>query len=340
MKILVTGVAGFIGMHVARRLLERGEEVIGVDNVNDYYDVNLKLARLDQLTPHGRFHFVKLDIADNESMSSLFSEHRFQRVVHLAAQAGVRYSLKNPHAYIRSNLTGFANILEGCRHHRVGHLVFASSSSVYGANTQMPFSEHHHTEHPITLYAATKKSNEMMAHAYSHLFNLPTTGLRFFTAYGPWGRPDMAPALFTKAILAGEPINVFNQGLLRRDFTYVDDIVESVTRIVDHVAHGSPNFDRSRPDPALSYAPYRIYNVGNHIPVELITFIETLEQSLGKKAVKIMLPMQDGDVPATYADVDDLHSVVGYAPSTPLAEGLAHHTRWYREYYGVPAQAE
>lgn len=336
MKVLVTGCAGFIGMHVAKRLLERGDEVVGIDNVNDYYDPDLKLARLAQLQPHPCFSFRRLDISDGAAMSGLFAAERFPRVVHLAAQAGVRYSLKNPQAYVNSNVTGFLNMLEGCRHHGCEHLVFASSSSVYGANRKLPFSEHDNTDHPVSLYAATKKANELMAHTYSHLFGLPVTGLRFFTVYGPWGRPDMSLALFTRAILEGRPIDVFNHGDMERDFTYVDDIVEGVVRILDVVPQGDPNVDMTEPDPATSYAPYRLYNIGNNRPVKLTRFIELVEASLGRKATLNLLPMQPGDVPATYADVDDLGRAVGFRPSTPLEEGIARYVAWYREYYGAP----
>ena len=338
MKILVTGAAGFIGMHVAQRLLARGDEVVGIDNLNDYYDVNLKLARLEALKPNERFRFEKADISDRNAMSRLFEAEKFQRVVHLAAQAGVRYSLVNPHAYIESNINGFTNILEGCRHHRVEHLVFASSSSVYGGNTRLPFSEHDNVDHPVSLYAATKKSNELMAHAYSHLFRLPATGLRFFTVYGPWGRPDMALFLFTKAILEDRPIDVFNHGKMQRDFTYIDDIVEGVVRVLDRVPKPASSFDPRDPDPATSDAPYRIYNIGNHQPVELMTYIETLEQALGRTAKKNLLPMQAGDVPATYANTEDLRALVGFAPATPVAEGIRRFVDWYRGYYAGGAR--
>jgi UDP-glucuronate 4-epimerase len=333
MKVLVTGAAGFIGMHVALRLLERGDEVVGVDNLNDYYEVALKEARLQQLLPKPGFKFVQLDIADRQAMENLFATEGFNRVVNLAAQPGVRYSLKNPHAYISSNLVGFTNVLEGCRHHSVEHLVYASSSSVYGANTAMPFSVHQNVDHPVSLYAATKKASELMAHSYSHLYGLPTTGLRFFTVYGPWGRPDMSPSLFAGAIMRGEPINVFNEGKMQRDFTYIDDIVEGVVRVLDQVAAPNENFDTANPDPATSYAPYRLYNIGNHEPVELMTFIETIEQAMGRKAEKNMLPMQAGDVVATYADVEDLKQAVGFEPRTPLSEGIGKFVAWYREYY-------
>ena len=332
MKILVTGAAGFIGMHVARLLLERGDEVVGIDNLNDYYDPRLKLARLECLKPYPGFRFLKMDVADTAALSTLFAEEKFARVVHLAAQAGVRYSLANPQAYLQSNLVGFGNILESCRHHAVEHLVYASSSSVYGANTKMPFSVHDEVNHPVSLYAATKKSNELMAHSYSHLFGLPTTGLRYFTVYGPWGRPDMSPWLFSSAILEGRPIDVFNHGKMRRDFTFIDDIAEGTVRAMDSVAVPQPDFDSDRPDPAGSFAPYRVYNIGNHQPVELMTFIGTIEQALGKAAQKNFLPMQAGDVLATYADIDDLRRDVGFEPKTPLAEGLARWAAWFREY--------
>lgn len=333
MKILVTGAAGFIGMHTSERLLARGDEVVGLDNLNDYYDPTLKENRLARLTPHPAFRFVKLDVADRAGMERLFAEEGFDRVIHLAAQAGVRYSLQNPHAYVDSNLVGFMNILEGCRHGKVGHLVYASSSSVYGGNTLMPFSEHHSVDHPVSLYAATKKANELMAHTYSHLYGLPTTGLRFFTVYGPWGRPDMALFLFTRAILEGRPIDVFNHGRMRRDFTYIDDIVEGVIRTLDHVAEADPGFDADRPDPGRSNAPYRVFNIGNHNPVELMAFIEAIEAALGRTAEKNFLPLQDGDVPATYADTAELNAWTGFAPATPVPEGVARFVRWYREYY-------
>ncbi|MDD5240713.1 MAG: NAD-dependent epimerase [Sulfuricella sp.] len=335
MKVLVTGVAGFIGMHVAQRLLQQGAEVVGIDNLNDYYDVQLKEDRLKQLMPLPGFRFVKLEMSDRAEMETLFATEKFNRVVNLAAQPGVRYSLQNPHAYVNSNIVGFLNVLEGCRHNGVEHLVYASSSSVYGANTHMPFSVHDNVDHPVSLYAATKKSSEMMAHTYSHLFNLPTTGLRFFTVYGPWGRPDMSPSLFADAILAGRPIDVFNEGRMQRDFTYIDDIAEGVVRVLDKVAAPDPSFDRAAPDPASSYAPYRIYNIGNHEPVELMAFIEAIENAVGKKAVKNMLPMQDGDVVATYADIDDLTRAVGFAPHTRLDEGIAKFAAWFKDYYGA-----
>ncbi|MEY3200455.1 MAG: hypothetical protein RIR70_5 [Pseudomonadota bacterium] len=332
MKILVTGAAGFIGMHTAEKLLARGDEVVGLDNLNDYYEVSLKEARLARLA-HPRFRFEKMDIADRAGMEALFEKERFDRVVHLAAQAGVRYSLKNPHAYVESNLAGFMNVLEGCRHTAVGHLVYASSSSVYGGNARMPFSEHDAVDHPVSLYAATKKANELMAHTYSHLFNLPTSGLRFFTVYGPWGRPDMALFLFTRAILEGRPIEVFNHGKMLRDFTYVDDIVEGVVRVLDTPATPDETFDAMHPDPATSNVPYRVFNIGNHDPVSLMTYIETLEAALGRTAEKIFLPLQEGDVPATSADTSLLAQAVGFAPKTPVAEGIGRFVAWYRGYY-------
>ena len=332
MKVLVTGAAGFIGMHVARRLLARGDMVVGVDNLNDYYDPRLKQARLAQLKDFERFRFVQADVSDVAAMSALFAAEDFQRVVHLAAQAGVRYSLTHPQAYLQSNLLGFGQILEGCRHHGVEHLVYASSSSVYGGNTRMPFSVHDSVDHPVSLYAASKKANELMAHSYSHLYGLPTTGLRFFTVYGPWGRPDMSPWLFTSAILEGRAIDVFNHGRMRRDFTYIDDIAEGTVRVLDHAAQPNPNFSAEAPDPGSSFAPYRVYNIGNHQPVELMTFIETIESALGQVAQKNFLPMQAGDVLATYADVEALRQDIGFEPQTPLAEGLAQWVRWYRQY--------
>jgi UDP-glucuronate 4-epimerase len=335
MKILVTGTAGFIGFHTAKRLLERGDEVIGLDNVNDYYDVRLKHARMAQLDAFSNYRFVRADVADRQTIAGLFKEHRPARVIHLAAQAGVRYSLQNPHAYVDSNLVGFVNILEGCRHNGVEHLVYASSSSVYGANTQMPFSVHQNVDHPLSLYAATKKANELMAHTYSHLYRLPTTGLRFFTVYGPWGRPDMALFLFTKAILEGKPIQVFNEGRMRRDFTYIDDIVEGVIKVTDRIAAPNPNWNSAAPDPGTSKAPYKIYNIGNNNPVELMHLISTLEAALGKKAEKQMLPMQPGDVPATYADVDDLIHDVAFKPATPIEEGVQRFVKWYFKFNAV-----
>ena len=333
MKILVTGAAGFIGMHLSKKLLERGDEVVGIDNLNDYYDVQLKHDRLKQLEGFEQFTFIKMDMADRDVMAVLFKEQQFNRVMNLAAQAGVRYSLKNPLAYVDSNLVGFANILEGCRHNNVEHLVYASSSSVYGANTDMPFSVHHNVDHPVSLYAATKKSGELMAHTYSHLYGLPTTGLRFFTVYGPWGRPDMSPSLFAGAILRGEPINVFNEGKMQRDFTYIDDIVEGVVRVIDKVAEPNSEFNTSAPDPATSYAPYRVYNIGNNEPVQLMEFIETIEDAVGSKAEKNFMGMQDGDVVATYADIDALIEAVGFKPATPLKEGIGEFVEWYKSYH-------
>jgi UDP-glucuronate 4-epimerase len=333
MKILVTGVAGFIGMHAAKLLLEQGFEVVGIDNLNDYYDVRLKDDRLKQLARFHGFRFIKQDISDRVGMETLFVQEHFQRVANLAAQPGVRYSLQNPHAYISSNIVGFLNVLEGCRHNDVEHLVYASSSSVYGANTRMPFSVHDNVDHPVSLYAATKKSNELMAHSYSYLYGLPTTGLRFFTVYGPWGRPDMSPSLFASAILEDRPINVFNQGKMQRDFTYIDDIAEGVVRVLEKIATPNPLFDHGDPDAASSNAPYRIYNIGNHEPVELMVFIEAIENALGKRGVKNMLPMQAGDVPATYADIEDLRQTVGFFPNTPLTEGVAKFVAWFENYY-------
>jgi UDP-glucuronate 4-epimerase len=331
--ILITGAAGFIGFHLAQRLLEQGHEVVGIDNLNDYYDVNLKQDRLKQLRDHERFEFIKLDMADRRAMESLFSEHAFTMAVNLAAQPGVRYSLENPHAYVESNLIGFVNLLEGCRYTKVEHLVFASSSSIYGANTKMPFSVHDNVDHPVSLYAATKKSNELLAHSYAHLYNLPCTGLRFFTVYGPWGRPDMAYFLFTKAILEGKPINVFNHGKMRRDFTYIDDIIEGVIRVMENTAKPDPDWASDNPDSATSYAPYRLYNIGNNQPVELMSFIQELEAALGKKAEKNMLPMQPGDVQATYADIDKLIQDVDFKPATPVKTGIKNFIDWYLEYY-------
>lgn len=334
-KILVTGAAGFIGYHTSERLLARGDEVVGLDNVNDYYDPTLKEARLARLQGKPGFKFVRMDLGDRAGIEKLFATERFDKVINLAAQAGVRYSLTNPHTYIDSNLVGFLHILEGCRHHGVKHLTYASSSSVYGANTAMPFSVHQNVDHPLSLYAATKKANELMAHTYSHLYGLPTTGLRFFTVYGPWGRPDMALFLFTKAILEGRPIDVFNHGQMRRDFTFIDDIVEGVIRTNDHTAPVNADWDSDCPDPATSKAPYRIYNIGNNNPVELMHLIGTLEQALGRTAEKNMLPMQMGDVPATYADVEALEQDVGFAPKTSIETGVARFVEWYRSYYGV-----
>lgn len=335
MRVLITGSAGFIGNNLALRLLERGDEVIGVDGIDDYYDVNLKEARLARTLAYDGFTEVRKRIEDREAMAEAFAKYKPQRVVNLAAQAGVRYSIENPAAYIDSNLVGFGNILEGCRHNEVEHLVYASSSSVYGSNTNMPFSVHQNVNHPVSLYAASKKSNELMAHSYSHLYQLPTTGLRFFTVYGPWGRPDMALFLFTKKILAGEPIPVFNYGKHRRDFTYIDDIVEGVIRVLDKPAQANPEWDGSDPDTATSRAPYRLYNIGNNQPVELLHYIHTLEDCLGKKAEMDLLPLQPGDVPDTYADVADLVSDMGYKPDTSVEQGIANFVEWYREYYKV-----
>nr|WP_295085109.1 NAD-dependent epimerase [uncultured Roseateles sp.] len=333
MKVLVTGAAGFIGMHVSQLLLARGDHVVGLDNLNDYYDPQLKLDRLARLTPLPGFSFVKLDVADRAGMEALFSREKFDRVVHLAAQAGVRYSIENPHAYIDSNIVGFTNILEGCRHNGVEHLAYASSSSVYGGNTLMPFSEHHSVDHPVSLYAATKKANELMAHTYSHLFRLPTTGLRFFTVYGPWGRPDMALFLFTKAIIEGKPINVFNHGKMVRDFTYVDDIAEGVVRVLDRVATPEPGYDADKSDPAHSNAPYRIFNIGNHAPIQLMDFIQAIEQAVGREAVKNFMPLQDGDVPATHADVEELAAWTQFRPAMPVPDGVRKFVAWYRDYF-------
>ncbi|NBW05766.1 MAG: NAD-dependent epimerase [Alphaproteobacteria bacterium] len=334
MRVCITGAAGFIGMHVALRLLARGDSVVGIDNLNDYYDVSLKEARLARLVEHAEFTFIKADVADQAVISQLFRDHAFDGVVHLAAQAGVRYSLENPHAYIDANIQGFMNILEGCRHAGTGHLVYASSSSVYGGNIAMPFSEHHNIDHPVSLYAATKKANELMAHTYSHLFGLPTTGLRFFTVYGPWGRPDMALFLFTKAMLHGKPINVFNNGEMVRDFTYIDDIVEGVIRVLDKPATASPVFDPATPDPATSSAPYRVFNIGNGAPTPLMAYIRALEAALGVTAKMTMLPMQPGDVPATAADTSELGAWVGFRPDTPVREGVKRFADWYLGHYG------
>ncbi len=335
MKILVTGAAGFIGSHISQRLLARGDDVVGVDNLNDYYDPALKEARLARLTPHPKFTFVKLDLAERETTAAMFAKERPARVIHLAAQAGVRYSLINPHAYADANLLGFLNILEGCRQNGIEHLVYASSSSVYGGNTRLPFSEHDAVDHPVSLYAATKKANELMAHAYSHTWGLPVTGLRFFTVYGPWGRPDMALFLFTKAILAGQPIDVFNHGKMSRDFTYIDDIVEGVLRTVDKTAEPDPTYNPDTPDPANSNVPYRVFNIGNNQPVQLMEYIDALEAALGKTAQKNYLPMQTGDVANTFADTSELDAWVGFKPNTPVREGVARFVAWYREYYGV-----
>ncbi|MBN2107343.1 MAG: NAD-dependent epimerase [Deltaproteobacteria bacterium] len=350
MKILVTGTAGFIGFHLAKRLLERGDEVIGIDSINDYYDINLKYGRLAetgiqpeqlrygmpvQSSAYAKHAFIQLKLEDRDALLAVFREHRFDCVCHLAAQAGVRYSLTNPHAYIDSNITGFINILEACRHNPVRHLSYASSSSVYGLNQDLPFSTHHNVDHPVSLYAASKKANELMAHTYSHLYGIPTTGLRFFTVYGPWGRPDMALFLFTKAILEGSAIDVFNNGRMQRDFTYIDDIVEGVIHIIDRPPQGNPSWDSRRPDPSSSKAPYKIYNIGNSSPVRLLDFIDALEDALGKKAQKTMLPLQPGDVEATWADVRDLMADTGYQPATPVQEGIRRFVAWYREYYKV-----
>ena len=333
-KVLITGAAGFIGFFLSKRLLDEGIEVVGIDNLNDYYDPGLKKSRLALLEPYEQFSFIELDMVNREGMDALFSQHSFDVVVNLAAQAGVRYSLENPHSYVDSNVVGFLNVLEGCRHSSVKHLVFASSSSVYGGNTKTPFSVHDNVDHPVSLYAATKKSSELMAHSYSHLYGLPATGLRFFTVYGPWGRPDMAYFLFTKAILAGKPINVFNHGKMKRDFTYIDDIVEGVVRVMKNQPQANPDWDRFKADPATSYCPYRVYNIGNNQQETLMHFIEVLEDCLGKKAEKNFMPMQNGDVTATYANVDDLTRDVGFKPSTTIEDGLKKFVDWYRGYYG------
>lgn len=348
MKVLVTGTAGFIGFHTALKLLERGDEVVGLDNINDYYDVRVKHGRLKlsgidpagveegrliQSSRYPNYRFIKLDLADQNAINKLFREEKFDRVCHLAAQAGVRYSLTHPHAYMHANIIGTLNILEACRHYPVEHLAYASSSSVYGLNETMPFSIHHNVDHPISLYAASKKSNELMAHTYSHLYGIPTTGLRFFTVYGPWGRPDMALFIFTKAILEGKPIDVFNHGKMKRDFTYVDDIVAGVVRVIDNPAKPNANWSGAHPDPGTSKAPYRVYNIGNSSPVELMTFIEAIEEAIGKKAVKNLLPLQMGDVPATWADVADLETDLGYKPATPVKQGIANFVAWYRDFY-------
>ncbi|MGE4295913.1 MAG: NAD-dependent epimerase [Campylobacterales bacterium] len=348
MKVLVTGTAGFIGFHTALKLLERGDEVVGLDNINDYYDVRVKHGRLKlsgidpasveegrliQSSRYPNYRFIKLDLADQNAINKLFQEEKFDRVCHLAAQAGVRYSLTHPHAYMHANIIGTLNILEACRHYPVEHLAYASSSSVYGLNETMPFSIHHNVDHPISLYAASKKSNELMAHTYSHLYGIPTTGLRFFTVYGPWGRPDMALFIFTKAILEGKPIDVYNHGKMKRDFTYVDDIVEGVVRVIDNPAKPNASWSGAHPDPGTSKAPYRVYNIGNSSPVELMTFIEAIEEAIGKKAVKNLLPLQMGDVPATWADVADLETDLGYKPATPVKQGIANFVAWYRDFY-------
>jgi UDP-glucuronate 4-epimerase len=332
MNVLVTGAAGFIGFHVAQKLLARGDQVVGLDNLNDYYDVNLKLARLVQIENLPGFTFARIDLQDRPAMDALFKQHHFDAVINLAAQAGVRYSLENPQAYVDSNIVGFTNILESCRHHKIGHLVYASSSSVYGMNSAMPFSIHDNVDHPISLYAASKKANELMAHTYSHLFGLPTTGLRFFTVYGPWGRPDMALFLFTKAILAGEPIKVFNNGQMQRDFTYIDDIVEGVVRVMDKTATPNPAWDGATPDPGTSSAPYRLFNIGNNNPVMLTDFIAAIEKALGKTAERELLPMQPGDVAATYANIEDLIEAVDYRPQTPVQVGIDNFVAWYMEH--------
>ena len=333
MKILLTGAAGFIGSHVSRLLLDRGDRVVGLDNLNNYYDPQLKRDRLARLTSDAAFHFVQMDVEDRSRMPALFEAERFDRVVHLAAQAGVRHSLVDPHAYIDSNIVGFTNILEGCRHNGVQHLVYASSSSVYGGNTEMPFSEHHGVDHPVSLYAATKKANELMAHTYSHLFQLPTTGLRFFTVYGPWGRPDMALFMFTKAILAGAPIKVFNHGKMVRDFTYVDDIATGVVCTLDRPPQADPGYDKARADAATSWAPYRVFNIGNHQPVPLMDFIAAIERHTGKTAEKVLMDIQPGDVPATYADVSALEAWTGFRPATSIDEGVGRFVAWYRGYF-------
>jgi UDP-glucuronate 4-epimerase len=335
MKVLVTGAAGFIGSALAHRLLDRGDEVVGIDNLNDYYDVRLKLARLERLTAHKGFAFQKLDIAERKPMSELFAAGKFDAVMHLAAQAGVRYSIENPSAYIDANIVGFLNVLEGCRHSRVGHLVFASSSSVYGANTRLPFSEHDNVDHPVSLYAASKKANELMAHSYAHLYGLPCTGLRFFTVYGPWGRPDMALFLFTEGILAGRSIRVFNRGEMVRDFTYIDDIVEGIVRVIGLPASPAPEWSGDHPDPATSYAPWCIFNIGNSQPVRLMRYINVLERCLGRKAILDLMPMQPGDVQATTADVSDLEEAVGFRPRTPVEEGVAKFVAWYKDHYKI-----
>jgi UDP-glucuronate 4-epimerase len=331
--ILLTGVAGFIGMHLARHLLEQGQHVVGIDSLNNYYDVGLKKSRVSLLSSYPNFKFIHLDLIDGNALDALFESNAIATVVHLAAQTGVRYSTQNPHAYIMSNIVGFANIAESCRRHRVSHLIYASSSSVYGANRRMPFSEHHCTDHPVSLYAATKKSNELIAHAYSHLYRLPTTGLRFFTVYGPWGRPDMAPMLFADAILNGKPIEVFNHGEMLRDFTYIGDVIESIARLIYRPAKPNPDFDALNPEPATSHAPYRVYNIGNQRPVKLMDFIEALERELGKTAEKIFSPMQAGDVVATYADTRELAEAIQWIPSTPLEVGVAQFLEWFRHYY-------
>jgi UDP-glucuronate 4-epimerase len=333
--VLVTGAAGFIGFHIARRLLSDDRTVVGIDNINDYYDPRLKEARLDLLKADPKFTFAKLDLADRAATKSLFERHRFPTVIHLAAQAGVRYSIQNPHAYIDANIEGFINVLEGCRHTDCGHLLFASSSSVYGANTKLPFSVQDNVDHPVSLYAASKKANELMAHAYSHLYRIPATGLRFFTVYGPWGRPDMAMFLFAKAILAGQPIRLFNHGRMRRDFTYVDDVSQAIVRLIDRPPQGRPDWDGTKPDPATSAAPWKIYNIGNSHPEDLIYVISLLEKEFGRAAIKEMLPMQPGDVEATYADVTDLERDIGFRPATSIEDGIVRFATWYREFHGT-----
>ena len=335
MRILVTGAAGFIGFSLAKKLLARGDEVIGIDNLNDYYDVNLKLDRLKQLEPNEGFNFIKLDLADRAGIEKLFQDYQFDRVCNLAAQAGVRYSMENPHAYVDANIVGFVNILEGCRHSKVPHLSYASSSSVYGANTKQPFSEHHNIDHPMSLYAASKKANELMAHTYSNLYGLPTTGLRFFTVYGPWGRPDMALFKFTKGILEDKAIDIYNHGNMSRDFTYIDDIVESVVRITDKIPEANPDWSGDQPDPATSYVPYRVYNIGNNAPVKLLDFVSAIEKATGKEAIRNMMPMQPGDVPSTYADCNALETDVEFKPSTSIDEGVKRFVDWYRDYFQV-----
>lgn len=333
MKFLITGAAGFVGFHVGQRLLATGHQVVGIDNLNDYYDVSLKQARLDQIMPHPAFTFIKMDLADRQAISSLFAEHAFERVIHLGAQAGVRYSIENPHAYADANLLGHLNILEGCRHHCIGHLLYASSSSVYGLNRKMPFSTDDPVDHPVSLYAATKKANELMSHTYSHLYRIPTTGLRFFTVYGPWGRPDMALFKFTRAMLAGEPIDVYNNGQMTRDFTYIDDIAEAIVRLQDVVPQPDDNWTVEQGSPAASSAPYRVYNIGNNQPTSLMTYIESLERALGMKAQKNMLPLQPGDVPGTSADTQPLYNAIHFRPRTDINQGVQNFVDWYRDFY-------
>ncbi len=335
MKVLVTGAAGFIGFHLSQALIARGDTVVGIDNLNDYYDVSLKESRLALLEPQDTFEFHQLDVADRTGMENLFQQHQFDRVIHLAAQAGVRYSIENPHAYVQSNLVGFLNILEGCRHNQIPHLTYASSSSVYGANEIQPFSEQHNVDHPVSLYAASKKSNELMAHSYSSLYNLPTTGLRFFTVYGPWGRPDMAPIKFARGILEGKPIDLYNNGDMVRDFTYIDDIIEGVVRASDQIAEPDSNWTGQAPRPDTSYAPYRLYNIGNNQPVKLLDFVEAIENAAGRKATRNLMSMQDGDVPSTFADVSSLESAVGFKPKTPIQTGVDRFVSWYRDYYSI-----